>query len=67
MTEKWKYKLWCEAGLLHECDGFDSEEEAEEEAKADLDSYYDYAETETLEGEYWYETESYEEEVDEDE
>lgn len=49
---EWKYQIWCEAGLLHECDGYETEEEAIEEAKRDLESYPNE------DNEYWYEVNS---------
>ena len=57
----WKYKLYCEAGLLHETDyDYETEEEALEEGEMDRQAKFEDYEMEGCEydeDEVWVETE----------
>jgi hypothetical protein len=58
----YKYQIWCEAGLLYDSEEnsqniYDDPEEAEVDAKADVESYIESAEFNATEEDYWYEIE----------
>jgi hypothetical protein len=59
----YKYAIYCECDLLHEESGFESYEEAEEDAKADRQEYIDNPDIDCkatkreLEESYFYEIE----------